>query len=219
MITDREFSEYRALCATLGRLHEEFLKRKRELKGLLGETAVRKKEAYLVLARANRLTRHLTCSQRQVAGITYHLGEIRAKISQAGALVSMGKMSEPVGGVNSRYPSVPPDESLNRRELRQMGLAVVGMIDRLKKDLLQLDLLERRCRELILSINKALEAFRHEYKIVNRKIYPLGVFSFCHRALRSLWGNTFFTFRDMDGISALGKITGLVLKIADAPLI
>ena len=215
MIADKDFSEYRTLCATLGCLHEEFLKRKRELKGLLEETAARKREAFLVLAKANRLTRHLTGRQRQAAGITYHLSELNMRINQARALVFRGGNAEPSGGL----PSVPPYESLNRRELKAMGFAVIGMIDRLKKNLLQLDILEKRCRELITSINKALKAFRYESREIYRKIYPFGVFSLCHRYLRCIWGNTFFTFRDMDDISALGKITGLVLKIADAPLI
>ena len=216
---DKDFSEYRSLCITLEHLHDEFLKRKRELKGLLEETAAMKKEAFLILAKANRLTRHLTGRQRQATGITYNLGEIKMRINQAGALVSRGENAESSGGFNSGLPSMPQDECLNRRELRALALTAIGMIDRLKKNLLQLDLLEKRCRELIVSINKALEAFHYEYKIINRKIYPFGIFSFCHRSLRRLWGSTYFTFRDMDGISALGSITGLVLKIADAPLI
>ena len=219
MITDVEFSEYRALCNTLGHLHDEFLKRKRELRGLLEETAARKREAFSVLARANRLTRHLTGNQRHAAGIIYHLGEIKMRINQAGALAFREEDVESPYGPHSGFPSVPPGEFLSRRELKALALAVIGMIDRLKKNLLQLDLLERRCRELIISIDKALQAFRHEVKVINRKIYPFGIFTFCHRYLRRLWGSTFFTFKDMDGLSALGKITGLVLKIADAPLI
>jgi hypothetical protein len=196
-------------------LHDEFLKRKLKLKRLIEETAALKREAFLVIAKANRLTRHLTCRQRQAVGITYHFDEIKARIHQAGVLALRVEEAEPSGGL----PSMRPDDFLSKKELKAMGFAVIGMIDSLRKSLVQLDLLEKRCRELILSINKALAAFRYEAKIINRKIYPFGVLSFCHRSLRNLLGNTFFTFRDMDGISNLCKITGLVLKIADAPLI
>ncbi|MCL2472899.1 MAG: hypothetical protein FWF26_04405, partial [Treponema sp.] len=107
----------------------------------------------------------------------------------------------------------------NRAELRQKGLLILTMIDRAKRNLLQFDLLELRCRELILSINKALMAFHHEYRTIRRKIYPLGIFSLLLRSVRFLWGRTYFSLKDLGEVGALGTITGLVLKIADSQLI
>ena len=218
MITDRDFSEYRNLCTTLGNLREKFIKRRREVGLLLQKTASNRREALLVLAKANRLTRHLTGRQRQTAGISYRLGDIKMRINQAALPAFKGSLdeAEPLSEIQARIPTGMP---AGIRELKSMGLAVIEMINRLKKTLLQLDLLEKRCRELILSINKALEVFRHEFKIIYRKIYPFGFFSFVHRSLRRLFGNNYFTFRDMDEVSALGYFTGLVLKIADSPLI
>jgi hypothetical protein len=93
------------------------------------------------------------------------------------------------------------------------------MIDHVKKSLLQLDILEMRCRELMASLNKALEAFQHESRRIHKSIYPLGFISIFFRFLRHLAGKTYFSFRDLDGITDLGNITGLVLKIADSPMI
>ena len=205
MNAERDLTEYNNLSSTLISLHEKFLKRKHELRRLLEETAARRMEALLFLAKANRLTRHLTGRQRYLSGLTYCLCDIKALIEQKETL-----------------PQVQ-DDSLHHLSLgevlKQNGLAVLQMIDNIKKNLLRLDLLEMRCREILLSINKAMEAFRHEWRNIRRKIYPFGIFSILYRSLRRFFGNAYFSFRDMDDVAALGNITGLVLKVVDSPLI
>jgi hypothetical protein len=118
-------------------------------------------------------------------------------------------------------PAIPviPEDCRSYPELKRNGLAVILMIDQIKKSLLQLDVLEMRCRELMASLNKAMAAFRHESRRIHRIIYPLGFISVFYRFIRRLAGKTYFTFRDLSGIADLGNITGLVLKIADSPLI
>ena len=223
MIAEKELTEYRTLCATLISLHERFIKKKDEFRLLLEETVARRREALLVLAKANRLTRHLTGRQRQIAGLSYHLGEIKIRINQAGPVLFSGVSSLDADiGEGEAMPEIRPEiqeNFLNRRELRQRGFLVIGLIDRVKKKLFQLEILELRCRELILSITKALEAFRHEWRQIRRKIYPFGIFSLVCRSLQSLSGGTYFSTRDMDDVAALGNITGLILKIADSSLV
>ena len=221
MIAERELSEYRALCTTLGNLHERFLKKKRNVIELLNETSERRKDVLLVLAKANRFTRHLTVRQRQMAGISYQLGEIKERINQAGTLVFQGNLEVTETSVETVVKTMGEirQENLNQRELKRMGIVVIGIIDRVKKNLLQLDLLEKRCRELILSIRKALEAFRYEFRKIYKKIHPFGFFSVFYRSIRKFLGKTYFNFRDMDDVMALGNLTSLVLKIADSPLV
>jgi len=218
MITEKELTEYKALCAVLCELRGRFLERKQELKKLLEETAVRRKEALELLAKANVLTRHLTGRQRQITGLSYHLGDLKAKLNFAGSF-KYGQDDNifVIEGKNEIQLSIPDCRS--SLELRRNGLAVISMIDQIKKSLLQLDVLEMRCRELLASLNKALAAFRHESRIIHRSVYPLGFISFLYRFLRRVAGKTYFTFRDLDSIADLGSITGLVLKIADSPLI
>ena len=208
----------------LGELHEKFLKRKQELRRLLEETAVQKRDAFRVLEKANRLTRHLTGGQRQITGISYHLGEIKARIRQVnqsspvffkGAILEGGVPSE----IRHEFQPEFQEDHRSRVELKQKGLAILGLIDRIKKQLLQLDLLELRCRELIASIKKALLAFQYEFNKIRRKIYPFGIFSFFRRTLGCLFGYSYFAPRDLKEVSALGQITGFILKIADSPLI
>ena len=219
MITEKEFAEYRFLCATLGELQQRYLEKKQELRRLLEQTVALRRDTLLVLAKANRLTRHLTGRQRQITGLSYRLGEIKARIDQCSPVLFQGpgegekEIRTTIRELQSR------EDCRSRRELKQNGLALLGMIDNIRKNILQLDLLELRCRELLLSINKALEAFRHESRIIRRKIYPFGIFSLFCRTLRGLWGRAYFTPRDLEDVAALGNITGYVLKIADSPLV
>jgi len=103
------------------------------------------------------------------------------------------------------------------RELKQRELALLAMIDGIRKKLLELDLLELRCRELMLATSKALQAFHYESGCVRRTLYPFGVFSRLRRSLRSLWGSAYFTLRDMESLAALGVMTGHLLAITDSP--
>jgi hypothetical protein len=202
-----ENAENIELYRTLKDLHAQYLKKREGLRIILKETAVLKRQALLTLERALRLTRHLTGRQRQLTGFVYTLGEIKARIKEIGI------------ENNSRFPLEIQDDLRSLPEIKQKGLLILSMIDDIGKKLLQLNVLELRCRELILAVNKALEAFRHESGIIRRKLYPFGVFSMGYRSLRELLGNGYFSFRDMEELSALGNITGSVLKIADSCLI
>jgi hypothetical protein len=219
MIAEKELAEYKALCVVLGELRERFLKRKQELKKLLLETAERRKDALKFLAKANRLTRYLTGRQRQIAGLSYHLGELKVKMNLAKSF--QDSQSDTVFAIEGKKEiqlSIPED-CRSLPELKRNELAVISIIDQVKESLLQLDVLEMRCREVMASLDKALAAFRHESRRIHRKVYPLGFISFFCRFLRRAAGYSYFTFRDLGCIADLGNITGLVFKIADSPLI
>jgi len=219
MIAEKELTEYKALCAVLRELRGRFLERKQELRELLEETAARRKEALELLAKANGLIRHLTARQRQITGLSYQLGDLKAKLNLAKSFQNgQGDNAFFIAGTNEIQLSISEDlKSLT--EVKRNWFLVISMIDQIKKNLLQFDVIELRCHELLASLNKALAAFRHESRRIHRSVYPLGFISFLYRFLRRVAGKTYFTFRDLDGIADLGSITGLVLKIADSPLI
>jgi len=178
----------------------------------------------VVLAKANRLTLHLTGGQRRITGISYRLGEIKARINQVNqsSLVLLTGSLEKIEPIPEALYEFQPENHGNgqvRRELKEKTLSVLGLIDRIKKQILQLDILELRCRELIASIKKALKAFHHEFCIIRRKIYPFGIFSSLRRIIGSLFGRDYFSSRDLNEISALGRMSSYVLKIADSPVI
>ena len=203
----KDIAEFHSLHTVLINLHEKFLRRKQELRLILEETAAKRREALLTLEKANRLTRHLTGGQRLRTGLTYNAADLKARIKQINPVIFRG--------IDEEAP-LPEFQVSSQRELKKTGLIILALIDNVKKKLFQLDILEMRLRELILSINKALEAFRHEWKIIRRKIYPFGFISLCYRSLRRFLGQSYFSPGDMDDVSALGRITGHVLKIADS---
>jgi hypothetical protein len=205
MINDKELTEYKSLYATLGDLHKKLVRKKQEIFLLLEKTAAYRRNALSVLNRANRQARYLTSRQRQITGINFCFKN-KLLVKEYEILPE------------TCLPEFKTD-CRNIIEVKQQGLLILALIDDIKQKLLQLDLLEQRCKEMIFSINKALHAFCHESKIIQKKLYPFGVFSFLRRLFRSVFGNPYFTFRDLEDITALGKITSLVLKIADSPLV
>jgi hypothetical protein len=217
MIAEKELNEYKALCAALLELRRKFLDRRQELKKLLEETVARRKDALELLAKANGITRHLTGHQRQMTGILYYLGEIKAKIKSANSFLNINSGEDK--NIKNEVQRPIPESCRNSLELKRNGLALILMIDQIRKNLLELDVLEMRCRELIASLNKVMAAFCHESRRIHRSIYPLGIISFLYRFLRCFAGKTYFTFRDLKGIADLGNITVLVLRIAESPLI
>ena len=216
MIAEKESDEYKALWAAILDLRRKLLDRKQELKKLLEETAERRKDALELLAKANGITRHLTGRQRQMTGLLYYPGEIKAKIKSANSFLNINSGGDKTDKNEIQYQV--PEDCRNSLELKRNGLALILVIDQIRKGLLELDVLEMRCRELIASLDKAMAAFRHESRRIRRKIYPLGFLSFFYRFIRCLAGKTYFTFRDLNGIADLGNITIMVLKIAESPI-
>ena len=216
MIAEKEITEYRKIHAVLTELETRYRLRKEELRLLFAKTAALRSRALCILVKANRLTKHLTGRQRQVVGLSYNLVEIEARITRHNPLV----LYDDEGGyMPEMHNRQAPEDCKNIRELKQKELLVVSLIDRIRKKLLQIDILEMRCRELILSISKAIEAFCYESGVIRRKIYPYGVFSLLHRNIRRLLGSAYFSLGDMETLRALGNISGDVLKIADSPII
>jgi hypothetical protein len=76
-----------------------------------------------------------------------------------------------------------------------------------------------RCRELLLSTDKALQAFKHEYGLIRRRVYPFGFLSALCKQLRRIRGFSYFSHRDLKELTVLGEFTGDVLKIVDSPIL
>jgi hypothetical protein len=140
--------------------------------------------------------------------------------------VDGGRPADPVVPVKGRgaalFEPVPAPEPAagfaDRRELKIRELGVLSIIDRLKKTLLQLEVLELRCRELLSAIAKALEAFLREFKTVKRRIYPFSVFSRIRKSLRSFRGGVYYTHADIRELAALGVITVNIADMVETPV-
>jgi hypothetical protein len=211
---EKEAAETSNLNASLWELHVKHESRKKEIRGLLEETGTLMKKAVVFLKRLNRLTRYLTARQRQETGILYHPSFFDSRLKRRDLMPLIpNKILE--------HGEMPPEltEPGSLRERKLGELRMLRIMDVLKKNLLALDLLEMRCRELLLSIDKALEAFRHEYAFVRRRVYPYGYFSVLSKHFRRIRGFSYFSSRDLKEVRVLGELTGDVLKIADSPIL
>lgn len=209
----KEAAGTNSLSASLRELHEKYERRKEEIRNLLEETGALMTRTAAFLKKANRLTRYLTARQRQEAGILYHPSFFDSCLKRRDLIPLMPNKIPDHG-------EIPPELSKSSfRELKLGELRTLRLMDVLKKNLLALDLLEMRCRELILSIDKALEAFKHEYAFVRRRVYPYRFFSVLCKHLRRLRGFSYFSPRDLKELAVLGELTGHVLKIAGSPIL
>jgi hypothetical protein len=212
--TEKETAETNSLGASLRELHEKHERRKEEIRSLLEETGALMKRAAASLKKASRLTRYLTARQRQETGIFYHSSFFDSRLKRRDLVPLIpNKLLD--------HDEILPE--LTRpgdfREPKLGEFRMLRLMDLLKKNLLALDLLEMRCRELLLSIDKALEAFRHEYAFVRRRVYPYSFFSVFYKHLRRFRGFPYFSARDLKELAVLGELTGHVLKLADSPIL
>lgn len=93
------------------------------------------------------------------------------------------------------------------------------MIDQIKKNLLAFDAIELRCKELIESITKALEAFEVIYQTSYKEIYPLGFISKVFKSIKKIFTKKYFSQKNIKQIQILGETTSHILKIVDSPVL
>ncbi|MDR1930551.1 MAG: hypothetical protein LBQ44_07990 [Treponema sp.] len=210
-----ENSGYGSLRASFLEFREKYRERKEEIRALLAKTEAAKRETLGFLKKANRCTRYLTGKQRRETGILYHPGFFDSRIRGHTRPVPVTPSSP---DLKREIPPEFPGKKLPR-ELKEEEIKLLRLINSLKKELLALDLLEMRCRELLLSAAKALEAFTHEYRLIRRRIYPFRFFSALSKSFRRLRGLSYFSSGDLRELTVLGELTGHVVKIADSPVL
>jgi hypothetical protein len=210
---EQKAAETDSINASFRELHEKYERRQKEIRRLLEETGVLTQKAVVFLKKANRLTRYLTARQRHETGIFYYPSFFDSRLK--------GNSLLPVSNKILDHDEVVPElaEHGRLREPEPEELRMLYLIDILKKNLLTLDLLEMRLRELVLSIDKAMKAFRHEYAFVRRRVYPYSFFSVFCKHLRRFRGFSYFSARDLKELAVLGELTGHVLKLADSPIL
>jgi len=220
--------EYNALRAAFWELYAQYTRRKEELRRILQAASEARVQALMVLLKANYLTRYLTTGQRQVSGYTYRLYDIKARIDSGKALGIQGLSAESSGSLSylddpdgeaKKLPAALDDVPKTAGELKRRELLTLSLIDGIKGKLLQLDILELRCRELTLSLDTALRGFQYESACIRKNLHPYGVFSHLYRRFRLLRGSSYFTLRDMNDVRLLGTVTGHILTITDSDIL
>ena len=216
-----ELAEYQALCESLRELHRRYGEQKAKVLLLIGEMEDARRHLFKKLRKTYRLGQRLTNLQKK------QLGFLSASDSGENGFILLGgkhgiaihpEEPQKLVLINSLVNELP--EACNTlRELNEAVVKVLSMVDIVKKELLRMELLEMRLRELLVSIKKAMEAHDHVWRQVHRLIYPFGIFSLFFKYLRELRGAPHFTEQDLNELSILGRMAGNIVKIADTPVL
>ncbi len=104
-------------------------------------------------------------------------------------------------------------------EIENKMQEILEAIDTIKSNILKLDLLEMRCKEIITSLLKFNEVFDIEFNKVYKQIYP-SFFSKLWKKFRKLFlGRTYFSNEDLKHIAYIGKLaTDFALLIDTKPI-
>jgi hypothetical protein len=210
MDTTAGMEDYCLLRAALDEWYKRYEARKAQVRLLLDELADLRRKAIRELDKAGRLTRRLSALQRKEMGFF---------VPQKAPYYELPRKAEKMPDVSPKPPAWVSGKFRNPRELKAGELAVLSVIEELKKNFLQLDLLEMRCRELLLSIAKAMKVYNHEYLRARRRIYPLSLLSMLFKRLKTLLGSAYYSKGDLKELRVLGNLTVNVVRIAESPLV
>jgi len=179
---------------------------------LLGQAANIRHNLEKELGKHRRLTRRLSFLQRKQLGLLKDPGSYGSGFPGAEIIPVSESLKTELEPVSIReFPS----DYENMRELRAAEIMIISMIDKIKKKLLRLELIELRLRELLVSLNMVLQAYDKQWYIVRRSIYPLGIISVCFKYIRQILGGSHFSVKDLKGIAFLGDLAGNIIKMAD----
>ncbi|MCL2832156.1 MAG: hypothetical protein FWD78_03210 [Treponema sp.] len=213
-----DLADYNRLCRDFRELHLKYEEQKVRITCLLARTASQRRRLAAELGKAAALTRRLSGSQRRQLGMfhdPYHNtksgspGTFSKAGAQADAALSLKPEPCPLAAVEN------PDEYKNKKELKAAEIRIITMIDGIKKKLLRLQLLEMRLGELLISLDKSLQAYDHQWRRIKRGIYPLGIISVWFKCIRGALGGSHFTAKDIKGIAFLQELAGNILNMAE----
>ena len=216
---DNALSEYRSLCLAYCKLHQSHEEQKVRVRLLLEELTILRQRVSRELGKTDRLTRRLTAPQRGQLGLLHEPGTFGPMVRGLNPAAAKAEAPQQFH-TGVREVTLPefPEIFKTLKELKVQQIKILSMMDTLKKNLLSLGLLELRCRELLNSINKAMDAYAYEWRQIHRAIYPLGIISVCFKCLRQFWGRPHFSAQDIKGLALIGNLAGSITNMANSPV-
>ncbi|MFT8323411.1 MAG: hypothetical protein ABF649_21350, partial [Bacillus sp. (in: firmicutes)] len=121
----------------------------------------------------------------------------------AGTAVLGGIVAIPVLALTGVFSHVSANKKIH--EIEQQMIKVLEAVDQLNANILKLDLIEERSKELSVSIKKAQEVFEREYKKVYKEIYKYPLFSKMFKwTKKNIFRRNYFSKKDYDSIAYIG---------------
>ncbi|MCL1927875.1 MAG: hypothetical protein FWG07_03660 [Treponema sp.] len=179
------------------------IKRIETLKALetLGEV---RRHALLQLHKTRILFRYLNWKQQEHIS-SRSSGDIPL---QAIFTSSASAVNNPDSAINTAVPVIVKSTASYLQKVKTV-----------RKNIIQFGIMEARVHELIGVIVKSTAVFNHQYKTTYRELFPLGFISKVQRHIRQLLHHPYFSWQEIGCLQNLGRAAGLVLKMAETPVL
>ena len=114
-----------------------------------------------------------------------------------------------------------PDPAINTAVpvIAKSTASYLQKVKTVRKNIIQFGIIEARVHELIGVIIKSTAVFNHQYKTTYRELFPLGFISKVQRHIRLLFHHPYFSWQEIGCLQNLGRAAGLVLKMAETPVL
>lgn len=139
----------------------------------------------------------------------------------AGSIV-LGGLTFGIGLISAAaITSVVSHVSANKeiKKIKEKEIEALKIIDDIKKNLLSFDLIEKRCNEIGLSIEKTQEVFTIELKKTYKKIYPYKFISKIFKQTKKIFQKNYFSKNNVKQIAHLGEIGRDLAKLLETNVI
>lgn len=131
----------------------------------------------------------------------------------AGTAVLGGIVAIPALVVTGVFSHLSANKEI--KEVEEKMQEIIKTIDKIKNNILKLDLIDKRSKELINSLNKSMEVFN-----VELKIYPIPVFSKLLKTFRKkVLKMNYFSKKDLNHIAYIGSIASDFASLIDTKVL
>jgi len=134
-----------------------------------------------------------------------------------GTVVLGGLVAIPILAVTGLFQHLSANKKI--KALRGEEIKIAEYINKIQGNLTAFNAIENRSKELIVSLQKSMDAFVYEYKAAKKHIFPFGIFSRLYKQVRkSVFKRPYYSDKDLLHIQNLGATTGMILKMVDSPV-
>lgn len=136
----------------------------------------------------------------------------------AGTLALGGIIAIPALAVMGIFSNLAADKKIH--EIKKYELDAIRTIDAIKKNILAMDLIEQRVKELNAALLKERDVFDIEFRKVNRAIYPIpGLSRFWKNIRKKVFRKNYFSEKDVAQIAYIGKLATNFAQLIDTKVL
>ncbi|MBW8347936.1 hypothetical protein K0H71_00575 [Bacillus sp. IITD106] len=132
----------------------------------------------------------------------------------AGTAVLGGLVAIPALAITGIFSHVQANKKI--KEIEKLMYKIVEAMDQIHSNILQLDLINKRSEELIISLDKANDVFTQEFKRIYKGIYRIPILSKTTKWTRkNIFRRNYFSKKDFENIAYIGGIASDFAMLID----